>query len=104
MTKEGDNEMTTPPVPSQESWDSDSFYEPRTIPGHWDISDLMKPPKLNGNGHGKQPVQAVPARETKGQDGPAPASAAKAEEPTANWQQNPFPKLKTFPAQWDLSK
>ena len=96
--------MTTPPVPSQEPLDFDNFYEPRTIPGHWDLTDLMTPPNPNGNGHKKQPAQPGPALEAKDQDRPTQASAAKVEEPTASWQQNPFPKLKTFPAQWDLSK
>jgi hypothetical protein len=69
----------------------ESFAAPRTVPGGWDLSELIS----SGNGR--------PAR-TEG------AAAASIDPPEAGGTEHPttaerdrFPKPNTYPSQWDLS-
>ncbi len=70
----------------------DPFFEPRTMPANWDVSEIMSPANDRSSRlpATSQPDQAAFSHEPEGDTLP-------------EWQGNPFPKLRTFPSFWDFS-
>ncbi len=70
----------------------DPFFEPRTMPANWDVSEIMSPANERSS--------SLP---DTGQPDDAASTHEPAEENFPEWQGNPFPKLRTFPSFWDFS-
>ena len=79
------------------TWTFDKFSEPRTMPAHWDLSEMIASPK-----------QASEGVSEPGQPAGPPAAATLPFDPenvdavSPEWHRNPFPEPRTYPTHWDL--
>jgi hypothetical protein len=89
--------MDTPTV-SGENPVFESFPEYNNFPAQWDLSELDTPARPACNGHGEQSAK-FPAVDSAGAETPIPVGDA-----YPVFSRDPFPKLRTFPVYWDLSR
>ena len=76
----------------------ESFPEYHNFPPLWNLSELDISAKPARNGHGEQSAR-FPAVESNGTEVPIPIDDA-----SPVFSRDPFPKLRTFPVYWDLSR
>jgi hypothetical protein len=82
------------PKPSNETPVFESFPEYHNFPSQWDLSELDRPSR-NGHGEPSAPMDAKSA----GAETPIPLGDS-----FPVFTRDPFPKLKTLPVYWDLSR
>ena len=90
------------PTPSNEYPVFESFPEYHNFPPQWDLSELDTLAKPARNGHGERSAQMAAqllGSDHAGAEVPIPVGDA-----YPVFSRDPFPKLKTFPVHWDLSK
>jgi hypothetical protein len=85
------------PTPTNENSVFESFPEYHNFPCHWDLSELDTPAMAARNGHGEQSAQF--SADNAGMEAPVPSGEA-----YPAFSRDPFPKLRTFPVYWDLSR
>jgi hypothetical protein len=96
-----ENAVNTPKQ-SDESPVFESFPEYHNFPPLWDLSELDRPARPACSGHGEPSVQMgvqLSGSDNTGAEAPFPVGDAY---PVFN--RDPFPKLKTLPVHWDLSR
>jgi hypothetical protein len=77
------------------TWNFEKFSEPRTMPAHWDLSEMVASSNQAGEGVSEPGVQSDPAPAQ-----PFDPEAVDAVSP--EWHRNPFPEPRTYPTHWDL--
>jgi hypothetical protein len=70
----------------------DPFSKPRTIPSKWDVSAFQSQITTSQNDELEQQSEE-----------PDPVETAGDEQPTAEWEPDPFPEPRTIPGKWDTS-
>ena len=76
----------------------ESFPEYNNFPAQWDLSELDALAKSARNSHG-EPSAQLPAVDSACAETPIPVGEA-----FPTYSRDPFPKLRTFPVYWDLSR
>jgi hypothetical protein len=85
------------PTPADNNSVFESFPEYHNFPSHWDLSELDTPAQATCSGSGERDVQ-LPT----GSAGTEPSIPVADAYPV--FSREAFPKLRTFPVYWDLSK
>jgi len=85
------------PTPANDDPVFESFPEYQNFPSHWDLSELDAPARATRNGHDEQSSKS-PA------DSADTVSSIPVSEAYPVFSRDPFPKLRTFPVYWDLSR
>ena len=85
------------PTPANENSVFESFPSYHNFPSQWDLSELETPATTASNGHGEPATQNPAAGEVA--ETPIPVGEA-----YPLYGRDPFPKLRTFPVYWDLSR
>ena len=111
------HENPASPAESDTAWEIEQFSEPRTMPAHWDLSELMAPANASNNGrpiNGRSnngrtggPVERTslsgPSREAA-QEPPASMPVEdKTSECLTEWHKNMFADPLTAPKHWGRS-
>ncbi len=86
------------PTVSDENSVFESFPEYNNFPAQWNLSELDTSARPASNGHG-DPSAQFPAANSTGAETPTPVGDA-----SPVFSRDPFPKLRTFPVNWDLSR
>ena len=71
---------------------SESFFEPRTIPKKWDVSAFESHTTPSQNGNTDQPIESAD-----------PVEANTVEDSGSDAPLDPFPQPRTIPGKWDVS-
>jgi hypothetical protein len=104
--------MTTPnfsqndsdsPNGSYQTWAFDKCFDPRTIPAHWDLSELMAPVKTSMKRRTGRSVQTQHSSETDHESTRTPSENDKSSEAITEYHHNLFIDPKTSPRHWDSS-
>ena len=88
-------------VEPSESWSGEKFSEPRTMPAHWNLSELTSPAKPSGSGRPTESDRAAMEACSTEDIAHADPEFHEAGEASPEWQR--FPEPKTFPSGWDLA-
>jgi hypothetical protein len=83
------------PTPANDDPVFESFPEYNNFPAQWNLSELESGSQSVPN---EQPVQPCAA------DGPTAETPIQVGEAYPVFSRDPFPKLRTFPVYWDLSR
>jgi hypothetical protein len=86
------------PAPSDNNSVFESFPNYHNFPSQWDLSELETPAMSACDGHGEQ-VTRMSAKDTPEIETPIPVDDA-----YPVFSRESFPKLRTFPVYWDLSR
>jgi hypothetical protein len=86
------------PTPANDNSVFESFPEYHNFPSQWDLSELDSPAKPAPNKPGEHSARFT-ASQNAGSETPIPLSEA-----SPVFSRDPFPKLRTFPVYWDLSR
>jgi hypothetical protein len=82
---------------SAHTWTFDKFSEPRTMPAHWNLSEMMGSAEPTGEDVTDPGMQAEPPAAAA-----LPLDAEGVDAVSAEWHRNPFPEPRTYPTHWDL--
>jgi hypothetical protein len=85
------------PVPADNNSVFESFPHYQNFPSHWDLSELESPAQADPNASGEPAARFTP--DSAGSEPSIPLPDAY---PVFNRES--FPKLRTFPVYWDLSR
>jgi hypothetical protein len=98
LRKEFEENAMNAPTSANDDSVFESFPEYHNFPLQWNLSEMDTPAKPARDEHGEQSAR-FPAAERTGVEASIPMGDAY---PVFN--RDPFPKLKTLPVYWDLSR